>query len=615
MPDNASHPLFPAAPRPDQAVAHPAWQAALAGIEGGLGKAGLIAIIGTPGTGKTLLLHAVAERVLASGGVAALFQPAPVPGSRRPDVVLIDDAGRLTASMLKALAQQGRPVVVVGGPDLAARLRGAGVPATVVTLGPLAPDDAVAFLKAQLASAERPVDLIQPAALMQLVQRSQGVPRNLQMLAGLSVFVARLADAPQVMPAHVEQAALIQTGTEPGDDDLDGDEDGPALPVPAQSPSAKSLAAKPLAAKPLVAKPLAAQPTLAQTLLAGLPAASANAGPGITVWTLAALALGALAAGAGVGWLLIPYVSPRPLALSAPGSAMERAASSRVAGPQPATPHVQSGPAASPSRAAAVSLGAPSPASPRPAAPAVVAEAPAAQPLQTQRLPQPAPGQPAPPPAVAASDLPPDPGAPKQPLALVAAAPQPVPPAALEPLPAPPQQAPLQQALAAPVPAASPLALPGPRPPTSPAEAAPQLGLTPASSAPPATPLPPPQPVRPAALQTLPLPPAAALHVVVLYDAGTADAGAQADSLAEELGRRGYPVPLPEPGAVRGEPAVSYVFAEDASAATALAHAIGVEATQVRVAADPRPGTIRVAVTPAAAGRTVVNLQPTGSRR
>jgi len=60
---------------------------------------------------------------------------------------------------------------------------------------------------------------------------------------------------------------------------------------------------------------------------------------------------------------------------------------------------------------------------------------------------------------------------------------------------------------------------------------------------------------------------------------------------------------------------VSYAFAADAPAATALAHAIGVEAIQVHVAADPRPGTIRVAVALAAAGRTVVNLQPTGGRR
>jgi hypothetical protein len=90
---------------------------------------------------------------------------------------------------------------------------------------------------------------------------------------------------------------------------------------------------------------------------------------------------------------------------------------------------------------------------------------------------------------------------------------------------------------------------------------------------------------------------------------------ADTPSLAEELGRRSYQVPPPEPGAVRGKPAVSYAFAEDAAAATVLAHAIDVEAIQVRVATEPRPGTIRVAVVPAAAGRTVVNLQPTRSRR
>ncbi len=124
---------------------------------------------------------------------------------------------------------------------------------------------------------------------------------------------------------------------------------------------------------------------------------------------------------------------------------------------------------------------------------------------------------------------------------------------------------------------------------------------------------PPARPVRPA-VQALPLPPALPLHVVILYESGNGGASAQAGSLAEELGRRGYQVPPPEPGAVRGEPTVSYVFAEDAATAAALAHAIGVEAAQVRPGAEPRPGTIRVVVAPAAAGQNLVNL-PTGSRR
>ena len=113
----------------------------------------------------------------------------------------------------------------------------------------------------------------------------------------------------------------------------------------------------------------------------------------------------------------------------------------------------------------------------------------------------------------------------------------------------------------------------------------------------------------------LPLPPAVPLHVVVVYEAGNTDASIRADRLAVELGKRGYQVAPPEPGAVRGEPAVSYAFAEDAPAAIALAHVMGVEATQVRLAAEPRPGMVRIAINPAPVGRPVVNLQPTGSRR
>ena len=113
----------------------------------------------------------------------------------------------------------------------------------------------------------------------------------------------------------------------------------------------------------------------------------------------------------------------------------------------------------------------------------------------------------------------------------------------------------------------------------------------------------------------LSLPPALPLHIAVLYEAGNTDAGIQADRLVTELGRRGYQVTPAEPGAVRGEPAVSYAFAEDAPAATALAHAMGVEAIQVRPAAEPRPGMVRIAINPAPARRTPINIQPMGSRR
>ena len=584
MLDGASHPLFPAAPRPDQAVSHPAWQAALAGVEANLGKSGLIAVIGAPGSGKTLLLHAVAERVLATGGVAALFQPTPVPGSRRPDVVLIDDAGRLTASMLRALAQQGRPMVVAGGPELAERLRGAGVPAVIVTLGPLTPDDAAAFLRVQLAAAERSAELIQPAALMQIVQRSHGVPRNLQMLAGLSVFVARLADAPQVTPAHVEQAALIQTGTEPGDDDPDGEEDGPADPGlvrPSLPVTVRPLAAP---ASPEFGQTLPVQPVpgLPTTML---PAPSQRRMGG---WTMAALSLGTLGAGAGVGWLLIPYVLPWLLVLAGPAPgrppASLAAADPRVAlSPGPAVVPAPRGVAALPDAVPSAALARPS----VPRASADVQPAP--------HPPQSAPGQPVPPPAAPAPAMAPGPAVQNQPLPDVAA-----PPAAAPPV------APSQQALATPAPAP-------PEPQSAAPATEPVMPATPGVPAPPSLALPV-RPVRPV-VQALPLPTALPLHVAIYYDGGDGDAGAQAASLAQDLGRRGYQVPPPEPGAVRGEPAVSYVFAEDAPAAAALAHAIGVEATQVRPGAEPRPGAIRVVVTSAAAARSLVNPQPAGSRR
>lgn len=407
--DDVGRPLFYAAPRPEQAVAHPQWQAALRTVEHALRHPGIVAVVGLPGTGKTLLLHAVAQRLRAAGRVPALLRAGSPSDVQAPDVILIDEADQLTPDMFDALVQYGRPVAMAGPPDLPHRLARLRASLTVVTLAPLRPDEAAMFLEAQLSAAGQPARLLHRDAVRMLIQRSRGVPRELQMLAGLSVFVARLTEADQVTAAHVEQAALVQHGTTPEDgaagDDTADDTGADALPRP----------------------PAPRPPT----------AARSSAFSGVLPGWRTTLALGTLGVLGAAAWVVLPHEIPF----------------------LPKRPAMQ-----------------------------------AAQPAE-----------------------------------------------------------------------------------------------------------PPPGPT--AATSQMPMPPVVPVHIVVAYPPGSAEAAQRAAGLTGMLRSFGYQVAALESNAVRNESGVSYAFAEDEQTAVALARVLGLSVRELRPAALPRPGTIRVAVTPAAPRR------------
>ena len=197
-------------------------------------------LIGAPGTGKTLFLQCLHEAARAKGVRAVLLADGRARGDSPAQAILVDDADHLPDHVLRSLFASKRPVVLAGGSALRHRVDHAGV----LTLGPLSPAMVPFFIAPQLATAKAPADLFHADAVTALHRATGGVPRELQALAGLSAFLARLADAPQVLPAHVAQAAAVNTGIGLPHDDEDEDDRGNAAAAATPPASATSRATR-----------------------------------------------------------------------------------------------------------------------------------------------------------------------------------------------------------------------------------------------------------------------------------------------------------------------------------------------------------------------------------
>ncbi len=210
---------------PAAAVTHrgwrEAWDAVLRAVEVG---PRLIFIVGAPGSGKSLLLRALASQMrdgfdvllLARGDMPLAGAEAAPDGRRR--VVLIDQAQRLNETALGGLARLGDCTVVLTGladQNVGSRLSDAV--ATVVTLPPVGDDEVGDFVAARLARAGLPAELFGGAGLAALAARAGGQARRLNMLASAALGVAREHGVSSVGRLEVEQAArlLDQPAREP----------------------------------------------------------------------------------------------------------------------------------------------------------------------------------------------------------------------------------------------------------------------------------------------------------------------------------------------------------------------------------------------------------------
>lgn len=233
---------------PAEAVAHPAWLSASEGVLAALARSGRVALLGPAGSGKTLLLHAVAGALRDDGRVVRVADRGELPADLQRDAaLLVDDADRLDSDALARLAGREGPCILAGPPVLAERLPPSFAP---VPLQPLSPDEVARFVAARLAAAGQRRDLLEPDAVLALARLSGGVPRLINALAGSAVFLAGLDGTARVSPRHVEEAAAMRDGGEAEIAPVPAPVESAALEIP--PPEQSSPQDAPLRPEPLV---------------------------------------------------------------------------------------------------------------------------------------------------------------------------------------------------------------------------------------------------------------------------------------------------------------------------------------------------------------------------
>lgn len=198
---------------PEEAVEHRAWRHAHMAVLDAIERGEAVAVLGPPGSGKTLLLRSLARALAALGWKVALVGAeglGAVPDEA--ELVLLDEAGQLSPADLVALARRESPFVLAAPPGFAARLTALERRVAWVTLGPMAPEEVARLVAARLAAAGLPPDLFTPEALQALARHSGGMVRLVLVLAGAALFAAQSAGAPRVTHEDVEEAAAMRTG-------------------------------------------------------------------------------------------------------------------------------------------------------------------------------------------------------------------------------------------------------------------------------------------------------------------------------------------------------------------------------------------------------------------
>jgi len=297
---------FRRAPHEAKAIEHRGWADARAEILSTLAAGpGLVSLLAPSGSGKSLLLAEIADRLTEAGGAVVTCRAGePVPPRQPGTVLILDDAGAMAPESLAALLEEGElSCVLAGPPELAERLRELPATSVIVPLPPLADAEVGPFLRALIARARLPRATVTDAALTALVARSGGVPRALQELASTAFWHAARDGAAQVTERDVEAASSIRYGTQPA----------PSVAAPAPSPSdalADPMSAiEPIAAPPpsaAVTGPLPRPPAPSAGLqMQPTPMKLQRVGAARPWLTVAAGALG-LAAAAALAFVVLP---------------------------------------------------------------------------------------------------------------------------------------------------------------------------------------------------------------------------------------------------------------------------------------------------------------------
>lgn len=214
-----------------EAVAHPAWQDARTQLLQAVQSGRPAALLGLPGTGKTLLLRDVARALQAAGTPVCLADrgdavAGPLPGG----VLLVDEAGHMDDTAWAAVFADPAPFILAGTPALEDRLHRTGRDVARVDLHPLSPPEVARFVAARLQASGQPRAKFEPDAVLALAQHSGGLLRPVLMLAGGAAFAAGFEGSATITRRHVDEAAEMHA--EAALDAPVADVAGPVPPAP-----------------------------------------------------------------------------------------------------------------------------------------------------------------------------------------------------------------------------------------------------------------------------------------------------------------------------------------------------------------------------------------------
>ena len=207
--------------RPAQVIEHPSWNEARDRVISLVtGSPSLIAVLGSPGTGKTTLLRDLGSELSERGYAVRLLEIADSPlGVDPAEVVLVDEADRMSSTQLEALCRGGDATIVLAAlPAFAKHLQDHYPDAAIVPLAALSPDDAFAFLAERLAQLGLPMTCLTETAWAQLIKHGNGVPRLLFALLKLTLLIAAEKHAARATGVHVKLAVEVREGTVEGTD-------------------------------------------------------------------------------------------------------------------------------------------------------------------------------------------------------------------------------------------------------------------------------------------------------------------------------------------------------------------------------------------------------------
>lgn len=199
-------PLFRLSSSQGDVLAHGSWsfvehEALAAGVRGGR-----LDILGLPGTGKTLLLQNVEQKLRKLGQIPRLLRPGDtLDRIAETDVLLVDEGESFSKDELKRIRQHPNATVMTWLPSSFRAHQAAHV-----VLGPLSPEDVARYIVGRLTACQRTNNLFTPEALLALAHHSGGLFRLVIILASAALFFAEQRGAAQVVLEDVDEAAAMR---------------------------------------------------------------------------------------------------------------------------------------------------------------------------------------------------------------------------------------------------------------------------------------------------------------------------------------------------------------------------------------------------------------------